>query len=365
LFATVLFFNTLPASLVSSLFVSKYSSSNEVHLNIDFKKVTKIAQKENNKMTGLIQQRTHSSHRFESTGIIKGLFAVILFAMTVPMTKLALPLFGPELIAASRAFIAGLLALVVININRWSLPDMKSLAWLYIAGLGVVVGFPYLLSYSLVNLSAANMGVVLAGLPIMTSIFATILMKERYGLRFWLSSSIGAMLLAVYFISGSQSSGWNFQTASILIAVLALGGLGYSAGAKVAKTIGGWQTICWMLVLYLPFSSIAFGYYASNETLLSSLSHVSSGEINSYSLVVSIVSLIYLAVISQWWGFRFWYQAMAEAGAGRISQIQLLQPFFTLLFAGVILAEPVEASHFVFALLILLSIYTALRAKNK
>ncbi len=299
-----------------------------------------------------------------STGVMKGIFAVVLFALTVPMTKMALPLFSPELIAASRATFAGLLALIVININGWTLPHKKTLVWLVLAGTGIVIGFPYLLSYSLINLSAANMGIVLAGLPIITSVCAALIMGERYTLRFWLSSGVGAGLLAVYFINGSQYSGWDLKTLGILIAVLAFGGLGYSAGAKAAKSIGGWQTICWILVLYLPFSAISFGYYAGDEIFIIEFTQAMNNPEAQYRFWLPILGLVYLAVISQWWGFRFWYQAMAEAGAGRISQIQLLQPFFTLFFAAVFLTEVLEIEHLIFAGLIALAVFTSLRAKS-
>lgn len=312
-------------------------------------------------MTSLTQQPELIGPRksLTTSGISKGVFAVILFAMTVPMTKLALPLFSPELIATCRAFFAGLLALIVINLNGWSIPDKKTLAWLILAGSGVVVGFPYLLSYSLVNLSAANMGVILAGLPLMTSLFAALIMQERYGFRFWLSSALGAGLLALYFFNGSQSSGWDSQTLAILTLVLVFGGLGYSAGAKAAKSIGGWQTICWVLALYLPLSAIAFGYYAGDEAFIDNFSQAMNTVREESHFGLAIVGLAYLAVISQWWGFRFWYQAMAEAGAGRISQIQLVQPFFTLLFAVVFLAEGFEFSQLLFAWLIVLAVCSA------
>jgi drug/metabolite transporter (DMT)-like permease len=299
-----------------------------------------------------------------STGVMKGLFAVILFAMTVPMTKLALPLFSAELIASSRAFFAGLLALAVINMNGWALPDKKTLAWLVLAGAGVVVGFPYLLSYSLVNLSAANMGVVLAGLPLMTSLFAVLIMKERNGLRFWLSSGFGALLLLAYFLNGAASVGWDLGTLAILTLMLMFGGLGYSAGAKAARTIGGWQTICWMLVLYLPLSAISFGYHMGNVNFINEFTQAMNNPEEQQSFWMSIAGLLYLAVISQWWGFRFWYQAMAEAGAGRISQIQLLQPFLTLLFAVIFLGESFAFEQGLFALLIVSAIFSALRSKT-
>ncbi len=308
---------------------------------------------------------SNSSQALHLSGAAKGLFAVLLFAMTVPMTKLALPFFSAELIASSRAFIAGLLALVVINMNGWSLPNKKTLAWLALAGTGVVVGFPYLLSYSLINLSAANMGVVLTGLPLMTSLFAVVIMGERNGLRFWISSGVGGLLLLTYFLNGATSSGWDIQTLGVLSLVLMFGGLGYSAGAKAAKSIGGWQTICWMLVLYLPLSSISMGYFAGNEEFINRFTLAMNDSDQQHELWISIAGLLYLAVISQWWGFRFWYQAMAEAGAGRISQIQLLQPFFTLIFAVIFLAESFAFEQGLFALLIVLAICSALRSKGK
>jgi drug/metabolite transporter (DMT)-like permease len=319
---------------------------------------------------------TPSNQILNVSGAAKGLFAVVLFAMTVPMTKLALPFFSPELIASSRAFIAGLLALVVINLNGWSLPDKKTLAWLLLAGIGVVIGFPYLLSYSLVNLSAANMGVVLAGLPLMTSVFAVVIMKERNGLRFWISSGFGALLLMAYVLNSALSSDtstggadWDAKTLVILFLVLMFGGLGYSAGAKAAKNIGGWQTICWMLALYLPLSSISMGYclgsYINDEASINAFTQAMNDPAQQHALWIAITGLSYLAVISQWWGFRFWYQAMAEVGAGRISQIQLLQPFFTLFLAVIFLAESFAVEQGLFALLIVLAICSALRSKRK
>lgn len=74
-------------------------------------------------------------------------------------------------------------------------------------------------------------------------------------------------------------------------------------------------------------------------------------------------ALVYLTLISQWLGFRFWYRAMTIAGVGVISQFQLLQPFFTLIFSALILSEAIAVSTLLFALLILFFIAAAIRAK--
>lgn len=93
------------------------------------------------------------------------------------------------------------------------------------------------------------------------------------------------------------------------------------------------------------------------------MTSLSADERYSLRFWLSILALVYLAVISQWGG-RFWYQAMTEAGVGRFSQIQLLQPFFTLFFAVVFLTEVLEIEHLIFAGLIALAVFTSLRAKS-
>jgi len=127
--------------------------------------------------------------------IHQALFAVMLFALTIPMTQIALSSFSAEFIAASRAVIAGLVAWVVIVINDWQRPPLRALPWLLLAGIGVVLGFPYLLSLSLTRIPAADMGVVLAGLPLVTSLLATLLQGERHPPRFWFFSVAGCGLL--------------------------------------------------------------------------------------------------------------------------------------------------------------------------
>ncbi len=52
----------------------------------------------------------------------------------------------------------------------------------------------------------------------------------------------------------------------------------------------------------------------------------------------------YVAVISQWLGMFAWYKGLSRGGIARVGQLQLLQPFCTLLFAAVLLGESVTLS---------------------
>ena len=63
-------------------------------------------------------------------------------------------------------------------------------------------------------------------------------------------------------------------------------------------------------------------------------------------------SLLYLCVFSQLIGFFFWYRGLALGGIAKVGQIQLLQPFFTLVIAGILLSEPIGLTALIFAIAI-------------
>lgn len=302
-----------------------------------------------------------------NSAFAQGFLAIVLFSLTVPMTKLALEAFSAEMIAASRSFGAGVLALAVIVTSGWRKPNRSECMWMAVAGIGVVIGFPYLLALTLGQLSATSMGIILAGLPLATSIAAVILLRERYSKIFWLCAFLGAGLLVSYYLKnvelGSAGSGSGSEYAPLTLALLAiatllLGGLGYACGTKVAKTLGGWQTICWVLVLYLPLSTLGFMYCISAQPLV-----FVGNSLAAASSLLPVLALFYLLLISQCFGFKFWYHAMAVVGAGSISQLQLVQPFFTLAFSAWLLNETLRPEAILYVLLILSCLAVAMKYK--
>lgn len=98
----------------------------------------------------------------------------------------------------------------------------------------------------------------------------------------------------------------------MLLAVL-ICGLGYAEGAKLSRTLGGWQVICWALVLALPVMAppgVAMGALLVRRHQRPCL-----------------VRLAYISVFSMLIGFVFWYRGLALGGIAAVGQLQLLQPF--------------------------------------
>ena len=117
---------------------------------------------------------------------------------------------------------------------------------------------------------------------------------------------------------------------ALMIAAIIVCGLGYAEGARLSRTLGGWQVISWALVLSLPIML----------PLAVLLMPASFGSIN----VPAWLGLAYVSLFSMLIGFVFWYRGLAQGGIAAVGQLQLLQPFFGLALAAVLLHEPVSAS---------------------
>ena len=285
--------------------------------------------------------RTKLNMKDETKGMLLGLFAVIGFGLTLPATKLVVPYLDPIFIGLGRAIFASLFAVIFLFVLRQPFPRKKQIYKLLVVALSVVVGFPVLSSWAMLYVPASHGGVVLGILPLATAITGVLIGNERPNIYFWLVSSIGAGLVILYsLIQGS--GGIHIADVTLLGAVISAA-IGYAVGANLAKELGGWQVICWALVFALPFIIIPAIYYAPK-----SLSNIP---------VAGYIGFLYLALISQLFAFFVWYKGLALGGIARVSQIQLLQPFITLLVSALFLSEIIEIETIVFVLLVVSSVW--------
>src|SRR5207244_10622808 len=99
--------------------------------------------------------------RHEARGLGLGLLGVMIFAMTLPMTRLAVgpaadPQLPPFFVTAGRAACAGVLAAIYLLLTRAPRPGAQHRRALAVSALGTVVGFPLLLSLALRRVDAMH-----------------------------------------------------------------------------------------------------------------------------------------------------------------------------------------------------------------
>jgi len=260
------------------------------------------------------------------SGWINGFIGVVLFSGGLPATKLAVMEMSPTFVTIVRAAVAGVLALIVLWLGKEKRPVKKDLIPLLLVSLGCVVGFPLLSALALQYLTSAHSIVFLGMLPLATAIFGVFRGGERPHPVFWFFSIVGSLLVIGYAVSQGISASPIGDILMLLAVILC--GMGYAEGAKLSKTLGGWQVISWALVLALPIMiPLFFIYYPEN------IENVS---------FQGWFGLAYISLFSMFIGFIFWYKGLAQGGIATVGQLQLLQPFFGLALAAWLLHEQVS-----------------------
>jgi drug/metabolite transporter (DMT)-like permease len=259
-------------------------------------------------------------------GWINGFIGVLLFSGSMPATKLAVMDMSPIFVTIARATIAGILALAVLLIYKEKRPSRKHIFPLFLVSIGCIIGFPLLSALALQYITSAHSIVFLGMLPLATAIFGVIRGGERPHPAFWLFSGIGSLLVIGFAISQGISASPIGDI--LMLAAVILCGLGYAEGAKLSKTLGGWQVISWALVLSLPLMIPLFFIYFPE-----SIKNIST---NGW------FGLAYISLFSMFIGFIFWYKGLAQGGITNVGQLQLLQPFFGLALAAYFLNEQVN-----------------------
>ncbi|MCF3936137.1 DMT family transporter [Acuticoccus sp. M5D2P5] len=278
--------------------------------------------------------------------LILGFIGMSMFAGTLPATRIALDGFGPGFISAGRAFGAGLVALLVVMVTRSPLPARRDLPQFAMISVCLIAGFPIFLGLAMVHVPASHGSVVLAILPIATTIAAAIVGGERPGLLFWLLGVLGGAIVLVFSLS---DAGWSLQWGDTYLLIgAAFAAFGYALSGKLARRMPGWTVMAWTLIFTLPFTGLAS--YATRPDVWPTTPSV-------------WIALGYLAVFSVFVGFYFWNRAMAIGGIAKVGQIQLLQPFITILIAYLIGGEALEPHLIVFAVLVVTVVGAAQKVK--
>jgi drug/metabolite transporter (DMT)-like permease len=259
------------------------------------------------------------------SGWINGFVGVVIFSGSLPATRVAVLQFDPVFLTVARAAIAGVLALGLLLAFREKRPSRSDIVSLVVVALGVVVGFPLLTALALQHITSAHSIVFIGLLPLSTAIFGVVRGGERPRLAFWIFSALGSALVAGFALTQGLTASPIGD--ALMLAAIIVCGLGYAEGAKLSRTLGGWQVISWALVLSLP--------------VMIALSIVYLPPTSSGIAWPAWLSLAYVSLFSMLIGFVFWYRGLALGGIAAVGQLQLLQPFFGLALAATLLGEPV------------------------
>lgn len=268
----------------------------------------------------------HPTIEKSTSGWINGFIGVLIFSGSLPATRVAVLEFDPIFLTVARATIAGALALCLLLLFKEKRPARSRILPLIVVAMGVVAGFPLLTALALQHVTSAHSIVFLGLLPLATAVFGVVRGGERPRPAFWLFSVLGSLLVMGFAVSQGLTASPKGDLLMLIAVVIC--GLGYAEGARLSRTLGGWQVISWALVISLPIM-------APLTWLLRppSFTHITPP---------AWLSLTYVSLFSMLIGFIFWYRGLAQGGIATVGQLQLLQPLFGLALAARLLHEPVS-----------------------
>lgn len=264
-----------------------------------------------------------------------GFVGVLIFSLTLPATRIALSGFDPVFVGLGRAIVAAGLSLILLVITRQTIPAAKFFPNFAIVAGGVVIGFPLLSAIAMKDAAASHGAVITGLLPLSTALCGV-----------WRAGS--ALVIGFALLTG----GGSMRMADLaLIGAVAAAGLGYAEGAVLSRTFGSWQVICWSLILATPvLLPIVLQHLPSNFAAVP---------------VNAVLAFLYVSIFSMFLGFFAWYRGLALGGIARIGQIQLIQPFLTILASAVLLGEHLTIEIVGFAAAVIVCVVLGKRTQIK
>ena len=272
----------------------------------------------------------------ETKGMLIGFIGILIFSLTLPVSKIAVLSFSPYFIAFGRAALAGTVALAYLIYKKEALPSKIDFGKFIVISLGVVFGFPIFTTVAMTQGSSSHGAVILGMMPLATTVIGVIRFKERPSLGFWLVSLLGAALVVIYALLKNAGS------FTYIDGLLVLGGIcaciGYVEGGELSRKMNPRAVISWALVISLPLNVV--------------LSYLTFHSEYFEAGTIPWISFVYLSLFPMFIGFFFWYEGLAIGGIARVSQVQLIQPFCTLFAASILLGDSITVLNLVFAVLV-------------
>ena len=291
----------------------------------------------------------------ESSNVIDGSRKALFFAFlgvlgfsgTLPATRAAVPYFGPVWIGLARAIVAAALAAAVLYVRGEKWPARRHLPGLAMVAGGCAVAFPLLSAMALRHVPSSHASVLIGVLPMATAVLGVVRGGERPSPAFWIAGAAGSLVV----LSFSFADGGSMPRAEDVLLVLAVlcGAVGYAEGGRLARELGSLRVISWALVLAAPPIALVLAFTPPPDF----------GAVPVHAWF----GFGYVSAISMFGAFIAWYAGLAGAGIARGSQVQLTQPFLSLIWAALFLGEKLEPRVWIAATAVVASVAVASRAR--
>jgi drug/metabolite transporter (DMT)-like permease len=293
----------------------------------------------------------------QTRGYIYGFIAMFGFGATFIAIALAKESFDPTIVGVGRIIPAGIGAVIGLKLaGQKLLPPRAAFKWVAVIAGGIIIGFPIFSTLAMQSIPAGDAGLIVAVGPVLTAVTALFYGHARPRNAFWLAAAIGtigAISFAItrsgngLFSSGGSIWGYVFMAIAMLLSANA-----NIAGATLVKRgFNAFYVIMWAIVISIPV--------LLPITVFDLIAH----PITTMPTTPAWIGFLWASLFSIFMGHYFWNSALATIGVVKASQLQLIQPIFTMFFALWILGEPISPLTLIAAAVIIGSVAISQRLK--
>ncbi|MDA3130130.1 DMT family transporter [Aliibacillus thermotolerans] len=257
---------------------------------------------------------------------------MMIWGLNVVLLKVLVEHMPPATMQALRIFTAGVVLILLIAVKReWTRFQKQEMKNMLLASIFGVVGHHFFLAFGLMHTTAVNASLILALVPLATSLFAMILLGDR--ITKWRLFGIFLGLIGVFFITATgEEVEWgrlSLGDTFIFLAVItqAISFIYIRKGTKTISTrvFTGYMFIIGSVILFL-ISLI-----------------MEPGRVNEVFQVPWEVWSVFLlsAVFATAIGHQVFNRSIQIIGAGETAVFNNIVPFFGLVSAAIFLKESI------------------------
>ena len=278
-------------------------------------------------------------------------FLALIWSSAFFNIKIATESFGPVTIAFLRVFLASIPLIILCNIKKIKI-EVFSKDWYWFALIGfvnLVIPF-FFISYGIKAVQSNLAAILMSSTPLTSTILGHYFTKnEKFNLIKTIGVLIGFSGIVYLFSDNILINENNFYSALLIL----LGATGYVVGGVLTLKISNKRnenvttSICiWASIILLPLTLIFEQPWNSTPNTL------------------SIISVIYLGLVSTGLAWLLRFSILKKNGLIFQSQVSFLIPIFGIILGYIFLKELITPKIIISVILVLIGIFLAKKSND-
>jgi len=263
-------------------------------------------------------------------------FAMISWGFNLPIIKYLVTTVGPVTVTSFRMFLAGVTVFIILAFFKLiRLPTKREWGWVILGALLNVVVHHYFLAMGLSKTTGTNAALILGTGPVLTAIFASLIMRVYPSKVQWGGFLIGILGVTLVVLAGSEKLGLALGDVYIFLSIAAQA-LSFLVISKAARTLDPRLMTAYMLII--------------GSFILLVVSFIQEpGEIMAFATVPPVFWLGFLAsaTIGTAVGHMLYNYSVGQVGPSKAAIFINLNTLFALIGSVLFLGEVITGRHLI------------------